>query len=81
MGTPSGYFASHRQSKESADDKGRDDQSSRDELRSGMPWSLLQYRLFAVYDHNVLLDSGLYSQRRMVKSAFSAIKYRYGFSV
>lgn len=41
-GSPSGYPASHRRSEESTEHKGRDDQSSRDALRSERPWSLLK---------------------------------------
>ncbi|KKF40139.1 hypothetical protein FK85_23015 [Halorubrum saccharovorum] len=44
-----------------ASDKGYDDQSLRDALRSAGVWPLLRHRLFAAYDHahNARLDSEL----------------------
>jgi IS5 family transposase len=66
-----------------AGDKGYDDQSLRDTLRSEGVRPLIKHRLFAAYDHahNARLDSDLYGQRWMAESAFSAIKRRYGSAV
>jgi IS5 family transposase len=66
-----------------AGDKGYDDQSLRDALRSEGVRPLIKHRLFAAYDHahNARLDSALYGQRWMAESAFSAIKRRYGSAV
>jgi IS5 family transposase len=66
-----------------AGDKGYDDQSLRDALRSEGVRPLLRHRLFAAYDHahNARLDSGLYGQRWMAETAFSAIKRRFGPAV
>ncbi|ELZ43758.1 transposase IS4 family protein [Halorubrum californiense DSM 19288] len=66
-----------------AGDKGYDDQSLRDALRSEDIQPLLRHRLFAAYDHahNARLDSGLYGQRWMAEIAFSAIKRRFGTAV
>ncbi len=66
-----------------AGDKGYDDQSLRDALRSEGVRPLLRHRLFAAYDHahNARLDSELYGQRWMAETAFSAIKRRFGPAV
>lgn len=66
-----------------AGDKGYDDQSLRDALRSEGVRPLIKHRLFGAYDHahNARLDSELYGQRWMAESAFSAIKRRYGSAV
>lgn len=66
-----------------AGDKGYDDQSLRDTLRSEGVRPLIKHRLFAAYDHahNARLDSDLYGQRWMAEIAFSAIKRRYGSAV
>ncbi|WP_439330789.1 transposase [Halorubrum ezzemoulense] len=66
-----------------AGDKGYDDQSIRDALRSAGVRLLLRHRLFAAYDyaHNVRLDSELYGQRWMAETTFSAIKRRFGPAV
>jgi len=66
-----------------AGDKGYDDQSLRDALRSDGVRPLIKHRLFAAYDHahNARLDSDLYGQRWMAETAFSAIKRRYGSAV
>ncbi|WP_394338365.1 transposase [Halorubrum persicum] len=66
-----------------AGDKGYDDQSLRDALRSEGICLLLRHRLFAAYNHahNARLDSGLYGQRWMAETAFSAIKRRFGPAV
>ncbi|WP_225335217.1 IS5 family transposase [Halomicrobium urmianum] len=66
-----------------AGDKGYDDQSLRDALRSDGVRPVIKHRLFAHYDHahNARLDSDLYGQRWMAESAFSAIKRRYGSAV
>ena len=66
-----------------AGDKGYDDQSLRDALRSEGVRPLLRHRLFAAYEHahNARLDSELYDQRWMAESAFSAIKRRFGPAV
>jgi IS5 family transposase len=66
-----------------AGDKGYDDQSLRDALRAEGVRPVIRHRLFAHYDHahNARLDSGLYGQRWMAESAFSAIKRRYGSAV
>ncbi|ELZ49048.1 transposase IS4 family protein [Halorubrum californiense DSM 19288] len=66
-----------------AGDKGYDDQSLRDALRSEGVRPLLRHRLFAAYDHahNARLDSELYGQRWMAETAFSAIKHRFGPAV
>jgi IS5 family transposase len=64
-------------------DKGYDDQSLRNALRSKDVRPLLCHRLFAAYDHahNARLDSELYGQRRVAETAFSAIKRRFGPAV
>ena len=64
-------------------DKGYDDQSLRDTLRSEGVWPLIRHRLSAHYDHahNARSDSDLYGQRWMAESAFSAIKHRFGSAV
>lgn len=66
-----------------AGDKGYDDQSLRDTLRSKGVRPLIKHRLFAHYDHahNARLDSDFYGQRWMAETAFSAIKRRYGSAV
>ena len=66
-----------------AGDKGYDDQSLRDALRSEGVRPLIKHRLFAAYDHahNARLDSEKYGQRWMAETAFSAIKRRYGSAV
>jgi len=66
-----------------AGDKGYDDQSLRDALRSEGVRPMIRHRLFAHYDHahNARLDSDLYGQRWMAETAFSAIKRRYGAAV
>ncbi|WP_246989597.1 IS5 family transposase [Halorientalis marina] len=66
-----------------AGDKGYDDQSLRDALRSEGVRPLIKHRLFAHYDHahNARLDSEAYGQRWMAETAFSAIKRRYGSAV
>jgi IS5 family transposase len=66
-----------------AGDKGYDDQSLRDALRSEGVRPVIRHRLFAHYDHahNARLDSDLYGQRWMAESAFSAIKRRFGSAV
>jgi IS5 family transposase len=66
-----------------AGDKGYDNQSLRDALRSEGVRPLLRHRLFAHYDHahNARLDSELYDQRWMIETAFSAIKRRFGPAV
>jgi IS5 family transposase len=66
-----------------AGDKGYDDQSLREALRSDGVRPLIKHRLFAASDHahNARLDSELYGQRWMAESAFSAIKRRYGPAV
>ncbi|RDZ55765.1 IS5/IS1182 family transposase [Haloferax sp. Atlit-10N] len=66
-----------------AGDKGYDDQSLRDALRSEGVRPLLRHRLFAHYDHahNARLDSELYRQRWMAETTFSAIKRRFGPAV
>ncbi len=66
-----------------AGDKGYDDQSLRDALRSEGVRPLLRHRLFAAYDHahNARLDSELYGQRWIAETAFSAIKRRFGPAV
>ena len=66
-----------------AADKGYDDQSLWDTLRSKGVRPLIKHRLFAHYDHahNTRLDSDLYGQRWMAETAFSAIKRRYGSAV
>jgi IS5 family transposase len=66
-----------------AGDKGYDDHSLRDALRSAGVRPLIKHRLFAAYDHahNARLDSDLYGQRWMAETAFSAIKRRYGSAV
>lgn len=66
-----------------AGDKGYDDQSLRDALRSEGVRLLLRHRLFTAYDHphNARLDSELYGQRWMAETAFSAIKRRFGPAV
>ncbi len=63
-----------------AGDKGYDDQSLRDALRSEGVRPVIRHRLFAHYDHahNARLDSDLYGQRWMAETAFSAIKRRFG---
>lgn len=63
-----------------AGDKGYDDQSLRDALRSEGVRPVIRHRLFAHYDytHNVRLDSELYGQHWMDETAFSAIKRRFG---
>lgn len=66
-----------------AGDKGYDDLSLRDALRSAGVRPLLRQRLFAHYDHahNARLDSELYGQRWMAETAFSTIKRRFGPAV
>ncbi len=66
-----------------AGDKGYDDQSLRDAVRSEGVRPVIRHRLFAHYDHahNARLDSDLYGQRWMAESAFSAIKRRFGSAV
>ncbi|WP_225336305.1 IS5 family transposase [Halomicrobium urmianum] len=66
-----------------AGDNGYDDQSLRDALRAAGVRPVIRHRLFAHYDHahNARLDSGLYGQRLMAETAFSAIKRRYGSAV
>ena len=66
-----------------AGDKGYDDQSLRDTIRSEGVRPVIRHRLFAHYDHahNARLDSDLYGQRWMAKSAFSAIRHRSGSAV
>ena len=66
-----------------AGDKGYDDQSLRDTLRSEGVRPLIKHRLFAGYGHahNARLDNELYGQGWMAESAFSAIKCRYGSAV
>jgi IS5 family transposase len=66
-----------------AGDKGYDDQSLRDTLRSEGVRPLIKHWLFAHYDHahNARLDSDLYGQCWMAETAFSAIKRRYGSAV
>jgi len=58
-----------------AGDKGYDDKSLRDALRSEGVRSVLRHRLFAHYDHahNARLESELYGQRCIAESAFSSI--------
>jgi len=66
-----------------AGDKGYDDQSLRDTLRSEGVRPLIKHRPLAHYDyaHNARLDSELYGQHWMAETAFSAIKRRYGSAV
>jgi len=66
-----------------AGDKGYEDQSLREDLRSNGVRPVIRHRLFAHYDHahNARLDSELYGQRWMTESAFSAIKRPYGSAV
>lgn len=66
-----------------AGDKGYDDQSLRDALRTEGVRPLIRHRLSAHYDHayNARLDSELYGQRWMAETAFSAIKRRFGSAV
>jgi IS5 family transposase len=66
-----------------AGEKGYDDQSLRNILRSDGVWPLLRHRLFAPSDHahNVRLDSEVYSQRWMAESAFSAIRRQFNPAV
>jgi len=66
-----------------AGDKGYDDQSLRDALRSEGVRPVIRHRLFAYYNHahNARLDSDLYRQRWMAETAFSAIKRRFGSAV
>ena len=80
---PSGRSSQHREIESLAGDKGYDDQSLRDALRSEGVRPLLRHRLFAHYDHahNARLDSELYGQRWMAETAFSAIKRRFGPAV
>ena len=66
-----------------AGDKGYDDQTLWDALRSEGVRPVIRHRLFAAYDHahNARLDSELYGQRWMAETAFSAIKRRYASAV
>ena len=64
-------------------DKGYDDQTLRDTLRSEGVRLLIKHLLFAHYDHahNTRLESELYRQRWVAKIAISAIKRRLGPAV
>mgnify|MGYP000734204392 CR=1 FL=1 len=65
-----------------AADKGYDDQSLRDALRSESVRPLIKHRLFAHYDYaDVRLDSDLYRQRWIAETAFSATKGRFDFAI
>ncbi|RLM62466.1 IS5/IS1182 family transposase, partial [Halorubrum sp. Atlit-9R] len=66
-----------------AGDKGYDDQSLRDALRSEGVRPLLRHRLFAAYDHahNARLDSELYGQRWMAETSYSTAKRSLGDAV
>ena len=66
-----------------AGNKGYDDQSLRGALHLDGVRPVISHRLFAHYDHphNARVDSGLYGQRWMADSTFSAIKRRFGSAV
>lgn len=80
---PDGTLSQPHSGGDIAGDKGYDDQSIRDALRSAGVRPLIRHRLFASYDHahNARLDSELYGQRWMTETVFSANKQRFGAAV
>jgi len=82
-GGPSGTLRNTDEIESLVGDKGYDDQSLRDALRSEGVRPVIRHRLFAHYGHahNARLDSDLYGQRWMAETVFSAIKRRFGSAV
>lgn len=64
-------------------DKGFDDKSFREELRSHNIRPLIKHRVFASYDHahNARIDDDLYNQRWMAETVFSSVKRSLGSAV
>ena len=66
-----------------AADKGYDDMSFREELRTEGVRPLIKHRVFAPYDHahNARIDDDLYNQRSVCETVNSVIKRSYGSPV